>query len=253
MSFPPLSVRSLGESLKSIISIALLYLDPRYHIDQMREDLRATLHALRCKNLKNLDRVEFAKALRGRLFACFFVAGPFSFTGVVASVWLQARSHNLWVGMISMYIINIAVSTLAYQVAWGVSSREFYSEKRSPWRLATNVLADIWPVQWKGLVWAFTFSMISIPFNSVLIVVIYAFLPKTAESVPMGLVVAVFDFVFVSGTFVRVMGDIFEKYSVILADRYWQPREPTQADSEPSPPHPDGHLPVPAPASIPAA
>ena len=253
MKRPKQNLRRVRRSLRSLKRTTIRYANPRYHVTKMLEDLRATLHALRCRDLSGLDQENYARALRGRLFACFVVAGAFSSSGMLVSLWLQSVSHSPYIGVLSVYVANNVLCTIAYQIAWWISSKEFYKEGRNPLKTLSLVISDVWPVQWQGLKWAALAALITLPFNIVVLFVLKTFAPKVGDYIPAAVLVAVVDFVFVSGTFVRVMGDIFANHSLVLAKRYWTSKESESEDPEPSPPHPDERSQCPGPASISAA
>ena len=60
--------------------------------------------------------------------------------------------------------------------------------------------------------------------------------PNIAKEIPAGVLIMIGEFLFIGGTFVRVMGDYFDKYSYLLAIKYRSICK-TQTPYE-RPPHP---------------
>ncbi|MFQ3587165.1 MAG: hypothetical protein SNJ74_03660 [Fimbriimonadaceae bacterium] len=199
------------------------YLNPLYHLRQAREDLRASRHALRNYRFESVrhDREMLARTMRGKLFGTFFVAGIFNLAGVITGTAAQAATQNPWVGLFTTIVVASVVSTTAYQIVWAIANRDLYRRFfRSRWQRFLAIERDLLPIQLTGFKFALAFGLISVPLTSLLILVLEPISPYLVRVIPMGVVVATIDAVLVSGTFVRIMGDLFEFHSVRLANKY---------------------------------
>ena len=162
-----------------------------------------------------------ARTLRGKLFGTFFVAGIFNLSGVITGTAAQAATQIPWVGLFSTIIVASIVSTTAYQIVWAVANRDLYSRFfRSRWQKFLAIERDLLPIQLTGFKFALGFGLISVPLTSLLIIGLEPVSPYLVRVIPMGVVVATLDAILVSGTFVRIMGDLFEVHSVRLANKY---------------------------------
>lgn len=199
------------------------YLNPLYHLRQAREDLRASRHALRNYRFDAVrhDQGMLARTMRGKLFGTFFVAGIFNLSGVITGTAAQAATQNPWVGLFTTIIVASIVSTTAYQIVWAMTNRDLYHRFfRSRWQRFVAIERDLLPIQLTGFKFALAFGLISVPLTSLLIIVLEPISPYLVRIIPMGVVVATLDAILVSGTFVRIMGDLFEVHSVRLANKY---------------------------------
>ena len=212
------------EALRRIPGTLAKYGNPVYHWHRMQEDLLHFSNAI--KNRKDfgrdiMDRQGLAEAFRGKLFGSFFFSGPFSFTGVLFGAALQYLFKNPWLGIFAPVAIGHLVSTIAYQVIWWLDNRKLYATYTSSgWRQFIEMEKDLIPIHIAGFKVALAFAAITIPFNSVILVILDHFSHYLATVLPMSVMVMFVDLLFVSSTIVRVMGDLFERHAFVLADKY---------------------------------
>jgi hypothetical protein len=194
-----------------------------YHVRRLREDLQAFASAMILRRSLGLgdDFEALVQLFRGKLFGSFFFSGAFGLVGVALGSAAQYATGSPWVGLFSTVLIAQVACTVAYQVVWWIDNRNLYhAAARTPWARFVEMERDLLPVHKVGLQWALTFALVSVPLNSLLIVVASAISESFARALPMGVLVMAVDAVLVNGTFIRLMGDLFERHAMKLAEKY---------------------------------
>jgi hypothetical protein len=226
-TFPPEAPEGRRDEAPTWIDVALKYFGefcrPGYHVRRIREDFRASRHALQNRDLLLImdDRESLAKALRGRFFAAYFMVGPFGLVGPLLGWWLQVTLHNYFAGTIGTIVGGNLGSLIGFQLVWWFSNTRFYANGRQhlSQRLA-DFERDVLPIQWDGFRGWLTLNAFLLPIVLLLTWVLQATIPKLAPVVPMSIVVPTLEIALLHGALIRVMGDIFERHSVLIADRH---------------------------------
>ena len=199
---------------------ALDYLNPAYHLRRMKEDLNLMHQALRTRKTlaapKNEE--ELQQLFRGRLFAAFFLSGPFGMVGAALGYAVQRWTENPWIGWIGTIFFTMTVTTAAYQLMWFLNNRDMYGGSGSKSTFA-ELQRDLWPVHWFGIRTGFLFALMASPINAILIGALQLFSASMARTLPIPVLVLLVDWIVVQGTFVRLMGDFFDRHSRVLAAR----------------------------------
>ncbi len=204
------TLRQIGDAFRR-------YANPLYHLRKLREDLGAMWHALRLHlDGRVPDETSLAKAFRGKLMACFWLSGPTSWIGWSLSYYLQRRFENPLLGQYSVPAINMVVTTFAYQVFWWLGNRELYRGEGGFRRFERDLL----PVHGNGIRIGMSFNLVTWPLTSLLLLGIQFLNQRAAVAIPAVAVQQAVDAIFVNTTFMRLMGDFFERWSVVLASRH---------------------------------
>jgi hypothetical protein len=197
------------------------YLNPAYHIRKMGEDIRSAVHALRCGSLLNKTAEDLAQAVRGRLFACFFFAGPFAILGGVAAYGLQFITKSPFVGLYSGIVLSQVFATLAFQIFYWVATKELYGHIKGLRAKLRAFERDVIPIQWKGFSVLLTFSVIGIPVKSAITWIITVTWPSFAIVFPIQIISSAFDLAFQECNLVRIMGNSFVDHANKISKRYF--------------------------------
>jgi len=218
-----------GHSLRCIIGVHMdkwgwtRYLSPRYHAHKIVEDIRSIGVAISQRKAfgPNLGMNELAHALRGHLFGSFFVSGGFSWIGFLTGAIVQARTGNPFIGLLVTICVGHLAATAAFQTVWWLDHRAIYrSSMPSVWRCVWEMEKDLWPIHAAGFRIALTFGLVTVPLNATWLLVLSRWAPVLAQKLPSGIWVAIIDLILVHTTFVRLMGDLFERHSHVLALRF---------------------------------
>jgi hypothetical protein len=202
------------------------FANPRYHIRKIVEDFRAAKHALRNRDLDTLshNEVEFAHALRGRLFACFMLAGAPAGLGPIIGTFVQYQTGKptlaLWVGIISANILN----TVSFQVVWWFAHRKMYA-RTAPTAIGRfkSFEHDILRLQWDGFRLALIIIAVTGPVATAVIELLNHFAPQVSKVVPFPLLTSWTEILLLQSSLVRLMGDLFERHSHRLAQNHLTP------------------------------
>ncbi len=215
--------KGLGEYLRE-------FLRPRYHLHKIQEDVKASVHALKNRDLEVLKYNEesLGRAIRGRLLAAYFLVGPFGALGPIVGVGFQywVAAHLPFPGF-STYMVILLVgnffSTLGFQIIWGVSSRTLYRGRQWWFYDFLSMWRDILPLQWQGLKrWAVA-NVFLVPMASLALSLIDKFLPLVSKNVPLAILVPFLELLFVHTSLIRLMGDLFEVESHRIAANHAHP------------------------------
>lgn len=198
------------------------YLNPLYHLRRLREDLLSMWTALRLHRRDgSLSGEELATSFRGKLLACFFMSGPTIWIGFATAYYLQRKYQNPWIGQYATHAINLVITTLAFQFIWWVGNREMYRAEQPTLRGRFRAFQrDLLPVHGNGIRIGMTFNLISWPIVSLILLGIHALNRRASVDIPAQAVQQAFDATFINTTFMRLMGDFFERWSLVLAERH---------------------------------
>lgn len=204
-------------------------LRPGYHLRKIREDIRAARHALHNRDLDTLrgDHAAFATAIRGRLFAAYFLVGPFALVGFVVGTWFQYTTAFPYEGVVT-YLITLIVgnlgSTLGFQLIWAVAHRNLYWGKGAGtgggW---IGLWRDLLLLQWRGFKLFVVASVLIIPLIGLMLALLDTLAPQFVAVVPVAATASTLELFFVHGTLVRLMGDLFERESVRIGRNHCPP------------------------------
>lgn len=198
------------------------YADPRYHVRKLIEDLRAMWSMLRSfKSEGPPDKAALAEIFRGKLLATFFMAGPFSWIGFGLSYMLQQRFKNPYIGQYSQVAFNMIFTTLAFQIIWALANGPVYRRAGRTFRERfVAIERDLLPVHWGGIKIGMTFNAITWPLTSFILFIIALINRGASVAIPAAVVSTTLDYAFVNPTFMRLMGDFFQHWSEVLAERH---------------------------------
>lgn len=193
-----------------------------YHVRKMREDLAAAKHGLKIWHLGQLtsDPIAFEKAVRGKLFATFVLAGAFSVIALPIGVAAQVATNSAWVGLLTPIIVGHFVSNVAFIFVWGWTNRDLYSHCGNPIARLKAICDDILPLLWAGLKVVAPLMMAALPINAVFAYLLDNYLKHLVRYLPIGFFMVAIEMLFFNGTYIRLMGNLFERYSRILTERY---------------------------------
>ncbi|MGV3615494.1 MAG: hypothetical protein ACO1SV_09195 [Fimbriimonas sp.] len=200
------------------------YANPLYHLRKLREDLHAMWHALRTHRQvgeRTLTQAELAESFRGKMMACFFMAGPTSWIGIGLAYWLQRKFENPWLGQYAVHPINMVITTAAYQLFWWFGNRDVYrAESPTGGGQFRAMERDLLPLHWGGIRIGMTFNLFTWPLTSLILYGIHLWNQRAAVGIPAQFVQQAVDACLVHPTFTRLMGDFFERWSNELGRRH---------------------------------
>ncbi|MCU0316709.1 MAG: hypothetical protein MUC92_08960 [Fimbriimonadaceae bacterium] len=199
------------------------YANPKYHWSQIKHDLDSMKQAMANRHavLEGEHTVPLDRVFRGKLFGAFFLSGPSNILGVVLGYGLQRFFHNQWVGLFGTILVCFLITAIAYQIVWFLDNRRLYRKvSDNPLIAFREMQRDLAPVHRTALNFALGFGLITIPINALIVGIMTLVNDDFAKIVPVGGIMMIVEALFVSGAFVRVMGDFYEKYSVKLAEKY---------------------------------
>lgn len=194
------------------------YANPMYHLRKLWEDLQSLVAALKSFTGETATIEELGSAFRGKLLACFYLSGPLSFVSLAASVYLQRKTQNPFVGQYSEQAMSMVFCTLAYQVFWALGNRGLYRGTLRERFVAFE--KDMLPVHGNGIKIGMSFNLVVWPVTSAILFGVQLLNRQAAVNIPAALVQGVINTVFVQPTFMRAMGDFFERWSRVLAERH---------------------------------
>lgn len=167
---------------------------------------------------KTVTESALEDAFRGKLLAAFYLAGPTASVGWTVGYWLQQRFQNPFIGQYSVPVVNMVVTTLAFQIVWWLGSRELYiAEARSPGQRFRLLERDLLPVHWTGIRIGMSFNLVTWAVVSGIIWVLEIANRTLAINLPASTILLIYEFVFVNSPFMRLMGDYFESHAKELA------------------------------------
>ena len=191
----------------------------------LKEDLALVKQANQIRKLYSHPHSpeELQKLFRGKLFSIFMVSGPTAFLGLAIAGVLQAVTRSPWVGLFASILLVFVVTTTAFQILWYADNKNVY---RVNGRFRKNSFVamqqDLMPLHIFGLKTAATFALVAVPINAVIIGAVQIANAQAANSLPVPLMVFILDTILVQGTFMRIMGNFFDRHSVMLAKRHFE-------------------------------
>ncbi|MES1227220.1 MAG: hypothetical protein ABUL72_01035 [Armatimonadota bacterium] len=195
-------------------------LNPKYHIAQTKEDISAFWHAL--KSLRrpmhehDLERVD--DLFRGRLMIGFYISGPFNFVALLLNTWLQYALNWQYSFMLLPIMANL-LTGLVFQLVWAQVNRDVYSRLPKHGRFL-QFEKDLLPVHWAALRYALTFWAVNLVALGFVVRILDLKNQAAAHGIPWQVVATGLELIFVTGPFVRNIGDFFERHAAVLAARY---------------------------------
>lgn len=200
------------------------FLHPGYHLRKIKEDVKASIHALQNRDLEVLkdDQESLAHAIRGRLLATYFLVGPFGILGPICGTFFQfGIGRSTPFAAVASFFITIIVgnifSFIGFQCIWAFSSRTLYQRKPPKLYDWIQLWKDLLPLQWQGLQrWAGA-NVVLMPVSALALSMIDKFAPAIAHNVPIGVLTPGLEIIFVHTSLIRLMGDLFEKESHRIA------------------------------------
>ncbi|MDK3161043.1 hypothetical protein QPK87_31465 [Kamptonema cortianum] len=212
---PP--TRSVARAIQDFFS-------PRYHYERFREDLVATREAL--KKRKELlageaHHASLPEIFRGKLMGVFFATGWTNLIGIGLGYVLQKAYSSQWVGLFSTPLLCFVVTGLAFQFAWWIDNRAIYKAAApDPAHRFLSFQRDMGRVHLASLPFAIVFNIVNVSVVAPILGIITLINPALGKETPAGALIILVEFLFIGGSYVRVMGDFFDKFSYVLATRY---------------------------------
>jgi hypothetical protein len=207
---------NLGKYLKE-------FARPQYHVKKFLEDVKSARMSLRQKNIfcHQNNPALFAQAIRGRLFATYVLTGLFTWIGLAIGQTTQYVAQNALLGYVVTVVLANVISTLAFQAIWMTFHRSWYLRKsRNPFLAIWSMWKDILPIQWRGILWVLPILLIIMP----LVIGMERFFlllgPEVAKAVPYSVIGAGIEVFVQNVTLIRLLGDIFERQSIRIAERH---------------------------------
>ncbi|MBX3113851.1 MAG: hypothetical protein KF836_04730 [Fimbriimonadaceae bacterium] len=209
--------KSMGEAVRDMFSI-------RYHVRRFREDMIATKAALeKRKSLLNGEATheELPEIFRGKLMGVFFATGWTNLLGIFLGGVLQYRFGSQWLGLYATPFLCFIVTAIAFQIAWWLDNRSIYRMiHRDPVHQFFDLQKDMVPVHRAALPVAIGFSLVNFLISSPVLALITLINPEAGKNTPAGALIMIVEFLFIGSSFVRIMGDFFDKHSFTLAAKY---------------------------------
>jgi len=191
--------------------------NPAYHFRKIREDLYAAKKGLQIWHLGTLldDRDKFAMTARGKFFATFVIAGACASVAFPIGWAAQAASNSFWIGMAVTILAGHAAANLSFLLIWMFTNKDLYKN-----RSGLAVYDDILPLLWRGIKVATWLTIIALPLNGIIVKGLETFAANAIRFLPTSAFMAMLDALLFNSTYVRLMGNLYEKYSGELADKY---------------------------------
>lgn len=197
------------------------FLNPRYHLRKLLEDIRAARASLKRWDFERLrqDRERLAEAFRGRLFSAYLLSGFFGAIGVFAATIMQAVTAEGVKSFLWALLLANVLATLAFQGIWGVAHPKMYRSMKGNWFV--NMQRDILPVQWGGVRLVFVALLLLAPLTILIIHQLEIRMSKDVfRFIPFPIISAGVEMIVIHSTMVRLMGDLFERHSWRIADNH---------------------------------
>lgn len=196
----------------------------RYHARRLKEDLAATKAALERRKALNegvATADELPDIFRGKMMGVFFATGWTNLIGIVIGGILQFRTGNPLIGLYSTPPLCFLITGIAFQIGWWADNKKIYNRfHKDPAHQFLQLQKDMWPVHRAALPIAIGFSLL----NYIILTPLYSVLtwinPGLAKNTPAGALIMAIEFLFIGGTFVRLMGDFFDRHGYTLAAKY---------------------------------
>lgn len=221
---PPEQTRTSAPIRKSVWAGLRDLFSIRYHIRRLGEDVAATKAALaRRKALHDGEATEeeLPDIFRGKLMGVFFATGWTNLLGIMAGGFLQYRFGNGLLGLYATPPLCFSFTAVAFQIGWWFENKKLYhSVEGTPGGRFLALERDMFPVHRASLPIAIGFSLMNYVILSPLYLLLEFINPMLAKNTPAGALIMVVEFLFIGGTFVRLMGDFFDRHGYTLAAKY---------------------------------
>ncbi len=200
------------------------FADPRYHLRKLLEDIRHCKTSLNMWQLdKAQDELSLRGAIRGKLFGTYLASSLFAGIGPWIGYGIQVNTGRPTLGFFSGMLFAILIGMVSYQVIWMVSNKAFYAH-RFHGDLMGRIRAlfqDLIPMQLKSLQITVLMNIVMLPIVGILLGIVETRLSIDAKRfLPINLIATLTEFVLIQSTCLRLMGDLFERHSKILARKY---------------------------------
>lgn len=199
------------------------FINPAYHFRKIQEDVRLALKAIRSKKLRDhFTSVEdLADAIRGRLFATFALSSMFASVGFAVGLVAQYSTGSIWVGLFTTLLVGNIMGILSYQTIWTITNWDLYRNRASTfWGRIWQMELDLLPLQLRGFRIVIIINAMTIPINMVLIWALNLIIPNQVNYIPAGVLAPMIEFLLFNAPMIRLIGDLFERYSRELALKY---------------------------------
>jgi hypothetical protein len=207
---------NLGKYLKE-------FARPQYHVKKFLEDVKSARMSLRQKDIfcHQHNPALFAQAIRGRLFATYVLTGLFTWIGLAIGQTTQYVAQNALLGYVVTVVLANVISTLAFQAIWMTFHRSWYMRKsKNPFLAIWSMWKDILPIQWRGILWVLPILLIIMPLVIGMERLFLLLGPEVAQAVPYSVIGAGIEVFVQNVTLIRLLGDIFERQSIRIAERH---------------------------------
>jgi len=203
--------------------------NPAYHVRKMREDVSAAKHGLAIWHLGTLTHnpEAFRTGVRGKMFAAFVLAGAISVIALPIGVAAQVASNKAWVGMITPMALGHLISNVAFQFIWAWTNRDLYAPHKGLVGKFMSLEEDLVPLQLAGLRVALPLVLLALPINGTFAFILDTYFQNMVKYIPIGFIMVAVEMIFFNGTYIRLMGNLFERYSEQLTRRYCGTKEST--------------------------
>lgn len=213
---PPVK-RPILHALADLFSI-------RYHARRLKEDLAVTKAALEKRKALlagTATEEELPDIFRGKLMGVFFATGWTNLIGILLGGFLQYRFENPILGLYATPPLCFTVTAIAFQVGWWLDNKRIYeSVNPTPGGQFLTLQRDMWPVHKAAFPIAIGFSLLNYILLTPFYLLLTTFAPNLAKNTPAGALIVMIEFLFIGGTFVRLMGDFFDRHGFTLAAKY---------------------------------
>lgn len=200
------------------------FANPVYHWKRFKEDMVVTRRALaKRKELLagETHHADYPEIFRGKLMGVFFATGWTNLIGIGLGYVAQKMWSSVWVGLFSTPVLAYVVTAIGFQVGWWLDNRDIYRAAHSdPAHQFWQLQKDMLPVHRAALPFAVVFNFANVLVSGPILALITLVAPRVAQEIPAGAMIILVEFLFIGGSFVRVMGDFFDKYSYRLAAKY---------------------------------
>jgi len=188
----------------------------------MREDVAAAKHGLAIWHLGTLTHnpEAFTTGVRGKMFAAFVLSGAISVIALPIGVAAQVATNSAWVGMITPMALGHLISNIAFQFIWAWTNRDLYAPHRGLIGKIMSLEEDLVPLQLAGLRVALPLILLALPINSTFAFILETYFHNLVKFIPIGFIMVAVEMFFFNGTYIRLMGNLFERYSEQLTLRY---------------------------------
>lgn len=204
--------------------VVLDFLNPGYHVKRFKEDLLVTRAALeKRKHLISGEVLteDMPEIFRGKLFGVFFLTGWTNLVGIGLGYVAQKMFSSEWVGLFATPVLCYFVTAVGFQIGWWLDNRRIYAAYHpDPAHRFWELQKDMFPVHKASLPMAVVFAFANLIVATPILALISWLSPEISREIPAGLLIMIGEFLFIGGSFVRIMGDFFDKYSYHLAMKY---------------------------------